>query len=580
MRLRMVVVLTVSLTVCSVRAEQLEFKERALADLVKQVPGILQAFDAKTGRFGSGVWICQDQEQMYPLAAAYAAPAKNNPYHKDPKLLEVIIQAGDALIQDMNAEGQWVFRKKDGSTWGNIRMPWTYSRWIRTFQAVGQDMPPEARQRWSRALQLGYGKIAHHDMGHVQNIPAHHAMGLYAAGKVFEQSLWRQQAADFLMRVVGQQTEGGYWSENAGPVVLYNFVYVDALGVYYALSGDQRVLPALEKAAQFHLAFTYPNGRNVETIDQRNPYHPEIALGNVGFTCTPIGRAYLKRQWARHNGPLPADLCASLLFYGQEGPIAEPASGQDTFVLQEGGAPRAVTVRRGPWFACLSAYTAPVVQNRWIQDRQNLVSIYHDKVGLILGGGNTKLQPSWSTFTVGDTSLLAHRPGDTDPDFLPKGTLYHTPTAAKLRLDPTPELELTYGPETCRVRIAPKDENRLEYHLQAGAASQLPIYAHLTLLPRLGQPVETAKGEKLSLGNEQLSLSADRLGGWIAHAGYRVSTPPTATLLWPVLPHNPYRADGRATLEEARLVLRIRLDPEHRECAVLLEVPDAASPRK
>ncbi len=581
MRVRMLVVLIVSLTVCSVRAEQLEFKERALADLVKQVPGILRAFDAKTGRFGSGIWICQDQEQMYPLAAAYAAPGKNNPYHKDPKLLEVIIKAGDALIDDMDAHGEWVFRKKDGSTWGNIRMPWTYSRWIRTFQVVGQDMPPEARQRWTKALQLGYGKIAQHDMGHVHNIPSHHAMGLYAAGKAFDQSPWRQQASEFLMRVVGQQTEGGYWSEDAGPVVLYDFVYIDALGVYYAMSDDRRVLPALEKAAQFHLAFTYPNGRNVETIDQRNPYHPEIALGNVGFTCTPIGRAYLKRQWSCHTGPLPADLCASLLLYGQEGPIAEIPADQNTFVLQEGGLPRAATVRRGPWFVCLSAYTAPVVKSRWIQDRQNLVSIYHDKVGLILGGGNTKLQPAWSTFTVGDPSLLAHRAGDTNPDFLPKGTLYHVPSTAKLLLEPEPGLDLTYGPETCQVRLVLKDESKLEYRIQSTTVSQLPIHAHLTLLPRLGQPVETAKGEKLSLGNEPMSLAADRLGQWIAHAGYRISVPPTATLLWPVFPHNPYRADGHATLEEARLVLRIRLDSEHRDCPILLEVPTAlASPQK
>ncbi len=370
------IILLSSLAVCSAIAEQLKFKDQALEDLVKQVPGILETFDAKTGRFGSGVWICQDQEQMYPLAAAYAIPGKNNPYYKDPKLLQIIIQAGDALIDDMNAEGQWVFRKKDGSTWGLIRMPWTYSRWIRTFQAVGQHMPAEAWQRWAKALRLGYGKIAQHDLRHVHNIPAHHAMGLYAAGQAFDQPSWRQQAAEFLMRVAGQQTEAGYWSENAGPVVLYNFVYVDALGVYYALSGDRRVLPALEKAARFHLAFTYPDGRNVETIDQRNPYNPSIAVGNVGFTYTPIGRAYLKLQWSRHGRPLPADLCASLLLYGQEGPIAELPAGQHTFELRENGLVRAATVQQGPWFFCLSAYTAPVLQNRWIQDRQNLVSIY------------------------------------------------------------------------------------------------------------------------------------------------------------------------------------------------------------
>lgn len=555
----------------SVLAEEWKFKDRALADLVKQVPGILEAFDAKTGRFGSGIWICGDQERMYPLAAAYATAAPGNPYHKDARLLEVIVKAGDALIDDMNDQGQWVFRKKDGSTWGDIRMPWTYSRWIRTFRAIRDDMAPDARQRWGQALQLGYGKIAQYDVRHVHNIPAHHAMGLYAAGKALDRPEWCRQAADFLIQVAGKQTEGGYWSEGVGPVVLYDLVYVDALGTYYAMSGDRRVLAALQKATDFHRHFTYPGGQNVETIDQRNPYYPEIAPGNVGFTFTPMGRAYLKQQWSRLAGPLPADLCASLLFFGEEGPLPESGPNEETFVLREEGADRAATLRRGAWFLCLSAYTAPVVNSRWIQDRQNLVSIYHDTPGLILGGGNTKLQPAWSNFTVGDPALLAHRPGDTNPDFLPKGTLYHVPSAAKLVLTPEPGLELTYGPETCRIRVVPLDDRTLQYTIQTEAASGLPIHAHLTLLPRWDKPLETAAGEKLSLGDVQVTLPPDRLGAWIAHAGYRVSVPPSATLLWPVMPHNPYRADGHGTPQEARIVVRIPLDRQHREYRVVLE---------
>ncbi len=56
------------------RAADLTYKERLLADLVGKVPIVLQTFDAKTGRFGTGIWTCQDQEAMYPLAVAYATP--------------------------------------------------------------------------------------------------------------------------------------------------------------------------------------------------------------------------------------------------------------------------------------------------------------------------------------------------------------------------------------------------------------------------------------------------------------------------------------------------------------------------
>ncbi len=321
-------------------AEELTFKDRLLRSLADRVPGILKTFDPQTGRFGTGIWTCQDQHPMYPLAVAYATQGDGNRYFHDPELLQVIVRAGDPLLENMDERGQWVFAKKDGSTWGKIWMPWTYSRWIRTFALVRDDMPADKRGAWERALQLGFTGIAAHNLGSVHNIPSHHAMGLYVAGQTFQRPEWSRQAAEFLGKVAGRQSEGGYWSEGVGPVVQYNFVYVDALGTYYALSRDERVLPALQRAAAFHRHFTYPGGQTVETVDERNPYHETISPGNVGFTFSPAGRAYLRTQWTNIGlDRLDPDLIASLLLYGEEGPCGEPESGEEqhVFVLNEGG---------------------------------------------------------------------------------------------------------------------------------------------------------------------------------------------------------------------------------------------------
>lgn len=561
-------------------AADLEYKDRLLADLVEAVPGILESFDPESGAFGTGIWICRDQHPMYPLAVAYATPGEGNPYHKDAKLLDVIIKSADPLIENMDAQGQWMFEKKDGSTWGMIFMPWTYSRWIRTFALIADDMPPEPRRRWTDALTLGFTGISKRCLGSVHNIPTHHAMALYVAGKALDRPEWCSQAAEFLMKVAGHQSEAGYWSEGGGPVVAYDFVYVNALGIYYAMSGDERMLAPLQKAAVFHRHFTYPGGQNVETVDQRNPYHDRVAAGNVGFTFSPEGRAYLKNQWSNMapdgHASLDADRIASLLLYGEEGPVqaAPPDDEQQIFVLTEGGVGRAATLQRGPWFVCLSAYTTPISKSRWIQDRQNFVSVYHDQVGLILGGGNTKLQPAWSTFTVGDTTLLAHTPGDTSPDFMPKGELYHVPSAAKLIPEPDLGLDLTYGPETCRVRVDPKDDTTLDLLLETTGQSDLPVAAHLTLLPHLGQPLETAAGQKLTLGDEPISLSAEQVNGQVTHAGCRLALPPTATLHWPALPHNPYRKDGRSAVSEGRIEIRIPFGPENYEQRITVSILD------
>ncbi|GMU23137.1 MAG: hypothetical protein AMXMBFR13_32200 [Phycisphaerae bacterium] len=554
---------------------EFQFQDLLAARLVQQVPEVLATFDARTGRFGQGIWICTDQNAMYPLAVAYATRAEGNPHHKSTALLEAIIKAGDALIADADASGQWVFRKKDGSTWGKIYMPWTYSRWVRSFALIRDDMPADARQRWEKALTLGYTGISRSALAHVHNIPAHHAMGLYVAGQALHRPEWCEQAAAFLRKVAGQQSEGGYWSEGAGPVVIYNFVYMDALGTYYALSGDEQVLPALQKGAVFHRRFTYPSGEEVETIDQRNPFHEGVATGNVGFTFSPAGRAWLRDQWKlKGMDNLPADLIASCVLYGQEGP-AEAAPKRDArelFVLTEGGVDRAAVLRQGPWFVCFSAYTAPISDSRWIQDRQNLVSIWHERIGLILGGGNTKLQPAWSNFTVGDMALLQHKAGDTQPDFRPKGELYHVPSSATLIRGEEPGLDLVYGRQNCRLRIRIRDERTLQYRLATDTGRSLAVAAHLTLIPHLKQPLETGGGRKELLAESPLSLTFDSLGGALQHAGWTLRLPEMATLHWPALPHNPYRKDGRAELGEGRIEVRIPLEGDQAAQTVTIEV--------
>lgn len=568
-------VLFTTLTLSPAEGGDLVYKERFVAQLAKRAPAALESFDPATGRFGKGIWIVTDQNVMLPLAVLYTRKAEDNPYYQDAKLLDVLMKAGDALIDDMDANGQWEFRKKDGSTWGQISMPWTYSRWIRTYALIKNDMPPERRGRWVKAFEIGFAHIAKTQFAHVHNIPAHLAMALYAAGKELDRPEWCEQAAKFLHQVTAKQAEGGYWSEGEGPVVNYNFVYIDALGTYYLMSGDKAVLPAIEKAVAFHAHFTYPSGQAVETIDQRNPYGSALLPGNPAFTLTPEGRAWIRNQWqANRNGPLSDDATGLFILHGQEGPVAEPPSTEAgrLFVMRAEGEDRAATLRQGPWFIVLSAYTTPVSNSRWHQDRQNVVSIWHEKTGVIIGGGNTKLQPAWSNFTVGDPSLLRHKPGDENPVFKPKGELYHVPTRAALIKEPVPGLDLTYGPETCRIRVGIRDDRTLEYTLEATTTSGKPVLAHLTLLPRMQAEFESGAGRKARLTEEPLEWTPEELCGMLTYAGCRLTLPKTASLHWPALPHNPYRKDGRAEPSEGRIVLRIPFDSDHPRQRVLLEV--------
>jgi hypothetical protein len=61
--------------------------------------------------------------------------------------------------------------------------------------------------------------------------------------------------------------------------------------------------------------------------------------------------------------------------------------------------------------------------------------------------------------------------------------------------------------------------------------------------------------------------------GWIAHGGWRIQLVAGSRFTWPVMPFNPYTADGAAPIDEATGVLRVPLDGE--PVAVTLEIIQA-----
>jgi hypothetical protein len=122
------------------------------------------------------------------------------------------------------------------------------------------------------------------------------------------------------------------------------------------------------------------------------------------------------------------------------------------------------------------------------------------------------------------------------------------------------------------VRLEVQDERTIEITLEATCRSAQPVVAHLTLLPQLGQTVETAGGQKAVLAAETIAFEGAQLGTWLHYAGCRFAVPPGASLRWPAVPHNPYRKDGRADPAEGRLVIGVPFDRDHLRQQVTLTV--------
>ena len=201
-----------------------------IKSLVKSVDETLKTYHPETGRFGTEPWVCGDQNVILTLAAAWSIKDPANPYYRDKKLLAVIGKGGEALVDDQDKDGKWIFKKKDLSTWGMIYMPWTYSRWIRAYVLVKDALPKAQREKWEKGLLLGFNGIRRDETKRVHNIPCHHGMALYIAGVAFKNEEWKKAAWDFQQKVMAKQTPEGYWSENFGPVVGYNMVYSEVPG--------------------------------------------------------------------------------------------------------------------------------------------------------------------------------------------------------------------------------------------------------------------------------------------------------------------------------------------------------------
>ncbi len=584
------------------------FRAYLLRALEAKLPGIFE-HARPSGQFGTDPWVVGDQNSILTLALLYHC--EGGPHYRDPALLEHIAAGGRFLRARQDAKGMYPFDKKDGSNWGPIYMPWTYLRWMVTYQLMVADLSPADRATWTEGLTLGYGGIAATELSShsniypgpltgapplqpgevrpwIHNIPCHHAAGLFIAARQFGRPEWEKQAREYMQLVIAAQSPHGWWTEHRGPVVLYNRVYIEALGIYHALSGDEAVRPALEHGNIFHLNYLYPDGSAIETVDERNPYGPlkvsHDAAGKVryvtpqasihpGLYFTDAGRAQLAHQWPIVAGRDPAELDADFLYlFLPKDDAGFVFTGQPDRRHRMGA--DALIAREDPWLVSLSAYCCARTPNRFIQDRQNLLSIFHRDSGLILGGGNTKLQPLWSTLTVGDTKLL-------------------TPIGAKRETNLAPDVALSYAPDHCEItepapnrwtqrisaagavadltcEILSDRKLRLSVALVQAAPDGRLATVHLTFLPYPESPVTFSDGTRADIAAASLWEKSGVTT--VGHHNWQLTLPATAQVACPVLPHNPYSSDGHAEATEGRLVVSLPLGTKEQSHSLTLTV--------
>ena len=486
-------------------------------------------------------------------AVLFARRDPANAHYHDAKMLALAVRIGDLLASE-NEKGKFALR---------LDSDWDTYTWLEAYRLLDTELGSERRDRWKRAILENITPLAAdaaervdfpwYQSPYIGTSPNHYAQWaelLFLAGRVFDKPEWTSLGSTILHRFAVDQAPDGYWGEHsgAGPTIGYDHLTLSAVAVFAEFSQDPTVLEALRRSTDFHMHFTYPDGGPVELVNNRNRYWGGRSWAHFAFTHFPDGRRYAEflaqffdpdKLSMEDLGRLSQD---ALYFHaGESAPIPQD---QERYVYRM-SIPAGIR-KSGAWVVSLSGIVeTQAVNNQYYLDRQANLSVFHSKLGLIVSGANSKLQPELATFR--------EKLGD---------AVYSMPLSSRLEMtDAQDRLSLAYNTFFSTLQIEPASEQRLKFHfvINGKGAPPAEAFATLQLVLKAGEVLETGAGRTLTLGTERVELGPEAIGGWIRHHGWTLAVDPTARITWPVYPYNPYANALETSLEHAVGTLSIPL---------------------
>jgi hypothetical protein len=510
-------------------------------------------------------------------AVLYAKQHPANRRYRDPAMLALALRIGDLLASE-NEKG--AFTPRLDSDWD------TYT-WLEAYRLLESELGTERRERWKRAL---LDNIAPFESGAAERIefpwytspyigtsPNHYAQWaelLYLGGRAFDKPEWVKLGSAILHRFLTlDQSADGFWGEHThdAPTVGYDHLTLSAVGVYCELSSDPACTAALRRSLDFHEHFTYPDGTPIETINDRNRYWAVSAWSQFAFSNFPDGRRYAEFLAGFFDPDnLSMDqlgrLAQDALYYHEGAAERIPQDRENySYVMQVPAAVR----KNGAWVVCLSGIVATQAPtNQYYLDRQSNMSVFHNRLGLIISGANSKRQPELATFR--------ERIG---------GDIYQLPQSSRLQVDGARDrLSVAFNTFFSDLYVDRPSDRELPFEFVISGKGTPPEEAWLTLqlVLRPGEKLETG-ATSMTLSADPVNLGSEQIGGFLRHHGWTLKVGPEAHLVWPVYPYNPYANARETTLDHAVAALSFPLHlksqpsryvrPNEQRIAFTLSVP-------
>ena len=493
---------------------------------------------------------------ILPPAVLYAKQHPANPRYHDPKMLALAIRIGDLLA---TADEKDEFEPRLDSDWDAYM-------WLEAYRLLAPALGETRRERWKQRIVRNAALLVPNAIDrldspwyqspYILTSPNHYAGWaslLLVAGRAFGNEEWEKLGARILKRfATTEQSPDGYWGEhnNSGPTTGYNHLTLQSVGVYWELTHDPDALAALRRATTFHENFTFLDSTPVDVINDRNRHWGVSSWAHFTFSNFPDGRGYAEFladffEPEHMTMNLLGRIAQDALYY-HEGPT-EPAPQSLPDYRFRMSVPAGIR-KTGPWQVALSGImTTQAIHNQYYLDRQGNVSVFHQKAGLIVTGAGSKRQPELATFSqtiMGQTTFM--------------------PISTRLQMGEREDrLSLAYNTFYSDLFVPLPTENELALRFRITERSGPTENGRLTLqlVLKAGEVLETGAGKKITLGANRIELGPADLGGSIRHHGWTMRIDPTARLIWPVYPFNPYGNAPETSLEWAVGALSIDLHP-------------------
>ncbi len=257
------------------------------------------------------------QTALYPLALVWRYPLPENPYHRNPRLLEWIVAAMEQTLRRQHRNGSFdgfcPNEQEPGVTVGIVH------GLAEAFRVLVPHVPEPTVQRLLASLRRAMDYALPRDESHafISNHQALFAVGFLDAHELLGDERCRARAAQVVARILEQQSPEGWFLEYEGADPGYESLGIQHLATYWRRTGAPELLEALRRSVEFYAHCVHPDGSAGGAYGSRNTslYFPggfELLAGELPMAAAVA--AFLRARICRNNVVTPSSADAENLF--------------------------------------------------------------------------------------------------------------------------------------------------------------------------------------------------------------------------------------------------------------------------